>query len=211
MADQAIIFDLDGTLWDASAQVVEAWNHALARQPDVHRQITVEEMQGLMGKIMTDIFAAVLPGLSTERQVQIAEECCREEDEYLLRRGAVLFPNVPETLKTLSRDYRLFIVSNCQDGYIEAFLGHYGFGPLFADTECFGRTNKLKKDNIRLLLERNKLEKAVYVGDTQLDFESAKYAGLPFIHAAYGYGTAAGAAHAIHTFSDLTAVVPQIL
>lgn len=211
MTENGIIFDLDGTLWDASEQVAIAWNRALARQSDADCRITVGQMKGLMGKTMTDIFRAMLPSFGEERRAQIADECCREEDRCLRLHGGQLYPKASETLEALSRNYRLFIVSNCQDGYIECFLGYSKFGPLFTDTECFGRTGKNKGDNIRILFERNRLERAVYVGDTALDFESAQYAGLPFIHAAYGYGEVKGAAHSVRTFAELTTVVPAIL
>lgn len=212
MTEKGILFDMDGTLWDASEQVTAAWNVALAKNADIGGcQITVAQMQSLMGKTMTDIFGALLPAADEKRRMAIAEECCEEENSYLRSHGAALYPGVAETLRKLSRSYRLFIVSNCQDGYIEAFLAYYGFGNLFTDTECFGRTGKTKKDNIRLLLERNHLTQAVYVGDTQLDFESAQYAGLPFIHASYGYGEVKEATHSISRFSELTEIVPNIL
>lgn len=212
MTANGIIFDLDGTLWDASREVTTAWNAALARKPDTKNcQLTVEQMQGLMGKTMTEIFDFMLPSAGKERRAEIAQECCREENRYLQSHGARLFPQVAETLETLSRSYRLFIVSNCQNGYIEAFLGYYGFGAFFTDTECFGRTGKNKGDNIRILLERNPLEKAVYVGDTQIDLESAEYAGLPFLHAAYGYGRIEKAVRSIRTFSELTSAVPEMI
>ena len=212
MTEKGILFDMDGTLWDASEQVTAAWNIALAKNADLGgRQITAAQMQNLMGKTMTDIFHILLPNADEKRRTAIAEDCCEEENSYLRSRGAVLYPGVAETLRELSRSYRLFIVSNCQDGYIEAFLAYYGFGSLFTDTECFGRTGKTKKDNIRLLLERNHLKQAVYVGDTQLDFESAQFAGLPFIHASYGYGEVKEAAHSINGFSELTEIVPKIL
>lgn len=212
MTEKGILFDMDGTLWDASEQVTAAWNITLAKNFDIgNHHVTVAQMQSLMGKTMTDIFGVLLPDADEKHRIAIAKECCEEENSYLQSHGAVLYPGVAETLRQLSLSYRLFIVSNCQDGYIEAFLAYYGFGSLFADTECFGRTGKTKKDNIRLLLERNHLKQAVYVGDTQLDFESAQYAGLPFIHASYGYGEVKEAAHSINGFSELAEIVPKIL
>jgi phosphoglycolate phosphatase len=212
MAEKGILFDMDGTLWDASEQVTAAWNIALVGSPetaDVH--VTTPQIQSVMGKTMTEIFNRLLPHVSEAGREKFAAECCRTENEYLLQHGAKLYPHEAEILEALSRDYRLFIVSNCQDGYIEAYLGYYGFGRFFTDTECFGRTGKKKAENISLLLGRNRLEKAVYVGDTQLDFESASSAGIPFIHAAYGYGKVEEAAPSIRAISELPAVVSKIL
>lgn len=209
---QGILFDMDGTLWDSSEQVTQAWNAVLAREPEASRiHLTTKQMQSLMGKTMTDIFASMLPSLSESRRAEIGKQCCEEETHYLREHGGTLYPGVEETLRELRKNYSLFIVSNCQDGYIEAFLKYYGFGDIFSDTECFGRTGKSKGENIRLLLERNHLAKAVYVGDTQLDFESSQFAGIPFLHAAYGFGEVSGNVPSVHTFRDLTSAVSQIL
>lgn len=210
MKSQEIIFDLDGTLWDSSEQVAKVWCNVLAHQPDVERPVTAADMKHLMGKTMTDVFEALMPSLSEKRRAEIGEECCRAEQEYLLEYGAALYPGVPETLETLSQSYRLAIVSNCQKGYIESFLNHYQFGHFFADTECFGQTGKCKGENIRILLHRSRPEKAVYVGDTLLDFEAAQLAGIPFLHAAYGFGKVPGAAF-VSDFGGLPRAAAEIL
>ena len=68
-----------------------------------------------------------------------------------------------ETVRELSRKYKLFIVSNCQSGYIEAFLKNTGLGEYFADYTCPGDTGKLKGENIRIIMERNGIKEAIYV------------------------------------------------
>ena len=50
------------------------------------------------------------------------DEMCSYENEYLSIHGGTLYPGLEDTLKELKKNYRLFIVSNCQSGYIEAFL-----------------------------------------------------------------------------------------
>ena len=94
-----------------------------------------------------------------------------------------LYPKLEETLSALKEKYPLYIVSNCQSGYIEAFLDHYGFGKYFEDIECYGNNLKQKGDNIRLLADRNGLTEAVYVGDIQGDYDASCHAGVGFIHA----------------------------
>ena len=83
----AVIFDLDGTLWDSSKQVVESWNTALARHEDLHRQITLEEMQGYMGKQMEVIAKLMLPDITEDYRLEILKECCEEEQNYLAAYG----------------------------------------------------------------------------------------------------------------------------
>ena len=103
------------------------------------------------------------------------------------------------------------IVTNAQDGYVQAFLESSGLSEYFDDFEMFGRTRLSKDENIKLILKRNNIKKAVYVGDTYWDYKSSINAGLEFIHAAYGFDEVPQAQWKINTFSELKDLVPQIL
>ena len=109
-----------------------------------------------------------------------------------------------ETLQKLSARYPLFIISNCEDGYIQSFLEAHQFGTYFTDFECPGRTGLLKADNIRLMKERHHLTSPVYVGDTDGDRTAAEAAGVPFVFAAYGFGSAMRYDYKIDSFEQLT-------
>lgn len=184
-----IIFDLDGTLWDSSEQVVKSWNEVLRKRPETDVQITTDDMHGYMGKTMKKIAELMMPSLPAEVREDILHECERYENEYLRGCGGVLFPDLERVLAELSQKYELFIVSNCQKGYIEVFMEYHKLEKYFTDHESNGGTGMEKGDNIRLIIERNGLDKAVYIGDTQGDCDASDYAGIPFIHAAYGFGT----------------------
>ncbi|WP_332870072.1 HAD family hydrolase [Salisediminibacterium selenitireducens] len=56
------------------------------------------------------------------------------------------------------------------------------------DYENPGRTGLSKGENIKLIIERNHLFNPVYVGDTEGDLQASRYAGVPFVYAAYGFG-----------------------
>ena len=128
--------------------------------------------------------------VSKERQDEIYQACSVDEIAYVTVHGGEVYPNVEKTLKALSETYRLGIVSNCQCGYIEAFLQYTGFEKYISDIESYGNTGRPKADNIALVVERNGLspKDVVYLGDTMGDYESATKAGVDFIHAAYGFG-----------------------
>ena len=106
--------------------------------------------------------------------------------------------------------YSLYIVSNCQNGYIQLFLRVNKLEAYFADIECQGRTGRPKADNIALVVERNALDKAFYVGDTLLDMQSADGAGVPFIHAAYGFGKPDRDTYRISSIAELTELMDKI-
>ena len=80
-------------------------------------------------------------------------------------------------MKILKEKYPLYIVSNCQSGYIESFLAYYHLEDYFSDMECFGNNGMQKGENIARLARRNHLDKAVYVGDIQGDYDASMQAG----------------------------------
>ena len=142
--------------------------------------------------------------------MKIMAECSSVEHPYVRQHRGVLYPHLEEVLKVLSSNFFLAIVSNCQDGYVQAFLDHYEFRKYFDDIEMAGRTGLSKGENISLVIQRNPIEKAVYVGDTAGDQEAAELAGVPFIYAAYGFGDVSAPAFMINQISDLQSALKEI-
>lgn len=207
---KGIIFDMDGTLWDSSENVARSWDETVQKEADGLRRITTEDIRGVMGRTMTEIAEILFPMLEKKAAAALVERCGIVENEYLRQHGGVLYPDLERTLQILAGHYSLYIVSNCQEGYIEAFLDYYKFDKYFMDTECFGRNHMDKGHNIRLLARRNHLEKPVYVGDIQGDYDASLRAGAEFIHAAYGFGTIQCEVPFIREFSELPHVVSEV-
>ncbi len=208
---KGIVFDLDGTLWDSSVAVVDSWNEKIKGFPEIDYIITCEQMQGHMGKPMDEIAYAVFNTVSKERALEMAKICMEYENEYIEKHGGVLFEGLEEVLNILKKDYFLAIVSNCQEGYIEAFMSYHNLSEYFMDTENFGHTGLSKGKNIRLVVERNNLKDAVYVGDTLGDYNSANEAGIPFLHAAYGFGSVPEGTPFIKDIRELPKKVKQMM
>lgn len=209
---KGIIFDLDGTLWDASEPIAESWNVYLEQEdPTIEVHITGEDIRGVCGKTMDEFADILMSGVDTSVRYRLAEGCCAFEVDYLKGRGGMLYPKLLETLRALAERYHLYIVSNCQIGYIRDFLEWSGTIDLFEDTEDFGSTGMGKADNIRLLYKRNRLDEAIYVGDTVMDWRSAKEAGLPFVFASYGYGQVEAPDAVIDTFEELPGAAEKLL
>ena len=204
-----LIFDLDGTLWDSSQPVAESWNEVFERRgSSLH--LTADDIRNVMGKTMEEIARAILP-VYDEAGKALFAECETYEVDYISIHGGTLYEGVEETLKQLRDEgYRLAIVSNCQSGYIGAFLKSMKMDEYFCDTEEWGNTLKPKDENIRLVMERNGCTRAIYIGDTQKDMDSARGAGIPFIHAAYGFGQTVEPDGVINAFDELPEAVKLI-
>jgi len=206
-----LIFDMDGTLWDSSENVAKSWTEKIRELGLDRPDITQEDIMGIMGLTMDRIADILFGDLPAEKRYRLLDECCDHENDYLLRHGGVLYPELEETLKKLGEKYELFIVSNCQSGYIEAFLEYYGFGKYFRDIECYGNNKLDKGSNIALVKERNGLDRAYYVGDIQGDYDSAMKAGCGFIHAAYGFGKIREAVPELTAFEKLPELLRAII
>lgn len=207
----SIIFDLDGTLWNSTKAISEAWGIVLKRHEEItKKEVTEEELFDCMGLPMYDIAAKLFPNLPKQVRNDLMDELCTFENDYLAERGGELFSGLRETLERLKKDYKLYIVSNCQDGYIEAFLKAHDLEAFFEDTECWGRTRTSKGESNKLLIHRNGLQNPVYVGDTSGDYQSAVDAGIPFIFATYGFGEVEECQYRIAEIGELPEVLKCI-
>ena len=198
-----IIFDVDGTLWDSVEVVAESWNLAIKENSDLEPNLNREILQGLFGKTMDEIAAGVFPDLDPDSRRKLMDICFDYENRYLETHPGVYYEGVMDTLKELALEYPLFIVSNCQCGYIEVMMKGAGMEPYIKDFLCFGQTQTSKDQTILKLMEKNNLTTPVYVGDTQGDRDAAAKAEVPFIYASYGFGKVTDYQGKIETFADL--------
>lgn len=203
-----LFFDLDGTLWDSAETVVKSWNEVFAKK-NLDLRISVQDMRNVMGKLMTEIADILFTVVPKEERINLLHECEVYENELIRKEGGNLFKNVEETLKILSEKYKLFIISNCQEDYIESFLEYYDLGKYITDTENPGVTGLPKADNIKLVAERNNIDNIIYIGDTNGDYLSTKAAGGLFIHAAYGFGSVEENTLKIYDLSELPALIEK--
>ena len=210
MSKPAIIFDLDGTLWDSSETIAPAWN-AFAESQGVPRRFTPADCRSYCGKTLPEIAAVIFPDADRQWREAFVEGCCAAENLPLAESGGKLYPDLEAVLTSLRQEYLLAVVSNCGLGYIEAFFAGNHTAHLFDDYENAARTGRSKGENIRLVMERNNVSRAVYVGDTDGDRKAAEQAGIPFIHAAYGFGTVQRCAAAIGALSALPEIAAHVL
>ncbi|MEO6151009.1 MAG: HAD family hydrolase [Mucilaginibacter sp.] len=184
----SIIFDLDGTLWDSTANVAVAWQ-AVKQQVDyIKDDITQQDVRGITGLTYTHIFEKLFPYLDDEKRAEFKAMAAKSELDTLNELGGDLYPAIQETLQYLSGKYKLFLVSNCQNGYAETFFKHSKLQHYFLGYQCYGTKGQPKFENIKDVVSDFNLTAPVYIGDTQSDYEATVKAGVPFIFSAYGFG-----------------------
>ena len=206
-----IILDIDGTIWNTTGIVADSWNEAIDKYCPAAPHVTKEELQKQFGKTMKEIADSVWPEQTEEEKFLLMKKCSEEELKALKEKEYdVTYPHVIETIQILSKKLPLFIVSNCQDGYIEIVLEKNKIAQYITDTECYGNTGKGKAENIRLLKERNNLLKPVYVGDTLGDEKACKEAGIDFIWASYGFGKSENYLAQLYDFGKLPALLETL-
>ncbi len=190
MKHDAIIFDMDGTLWDAVDSYAEIWNRTLADCGVARRAVTRDELIALMGHPLKEISSILVPSLGGL--------------------GGRLYPGVRDTIAALhAAGTPMYMVSNCGPDGLPMFLDYTGLRPFIADTLSYGHTGVEKDVNIRTLMQRYTLTRPLYVGDTRGDLLSTRRAGAAFSWASYGFGLdfdAADADYVLNTFSDLKTI-----
>ena len=204
MQYESLIFDIDVTLWDSRELVAEGYNIQLEREGLSHLAVNAELFRPLFGKVMTEIEDIIFATIPSPERYALMERCMDTENRYLQENECRIgYPGVRETLEKLAENHRLFIVSNSQKGYPELCMEKLGIAPYIRGHLCFGDTGTSKGQTIRALMDKYKIEHCAYIGDTQGDYEATVEAGIPFIWAAYGFGTPDGYARKIDSIDQL--------
>lgn len=206
----ALVFDLDGTLWDTTGPCATAWNRVLGRL-GLPRRVTAAEVRAVTGKSHFEAIAAAFPELEGDLLQRLSDETAVEDTVAILEADAPVpphvFPHVAALVPRLAARVPLAIVSNCQQGYIEAFFAVSGLGASFVDRECWGDTGESKAENLRRVLARNGFRRAWFVGDTEGDRAAALANDAPFAHASWGYGSVAAADRVLASFADVAGLL----
>ena len=207
MCYESLIFDIDGTLWDSRQLVAEGYNIQLQREGLSHLAVNAEMFRPLFGKVMTEIADTIFSSIPVPERYALMQRCMDTENRYLQENPCRIgYPGVRETVEELSKTHRLFIVSNSQRGYPELCMEKLGLTSYIQGHLCFGDTGTGKGKNIRTLMDKYGIERCAYVGDTQGDYEATMEAGVPFLWAAYGFGTPEGFDQKINSFAELLAL-----
>lgn len=201
-----IIFDLDGTLWETEYISYKTAN-AVLKKYEEDKEITMEVVKSTMGCTYAETAEMYMPYYDVEKREKILGQMLDLNAQILAEFGGNVYKNLKETLDVLSKDYKLAIVSNCADGYIESFLNSSKLDKYFVDYMAAAKYKVTKAEAIRQVIQRNDINSAIYVGDTINDYKATLGAEVDFIQAKYGFGEDLGTEYSIEDISQL----PELL
>ncbi len=181
----ALIFDLDGTLWNACQTTANGWNAAL-HQLGIQQEVTAAQIANVTGIPYKEALEITLPGLSNLHP-SLSDTIKYVTMDILSVEGGTLYPGVAEGVERLADHYSLFIVSNCQERYLQLFFQFSGLHHFFKGFDCNGISGSGKDEMLINMKNNNSLKHPVYIGDMIHDQQAAKKAGMDFIHVSYGF------------------------
>ncbi len=201
----SLIFDMDGTLWDAVDSYAVIWDRTFDQCGIRRTPVTRGELMAQMGRHLEDIVDALAPSLP-DREGFLARLDANEHSMMPVL-GGRFYPEVRETIAAVAPGRHLFMVSNCGSHGLENFINLAGIRPYITEALSHGGTGRDKAANIADLITRYNLRSPYYVGDTQGDADAAHRAGAGMIFCSYGFGHVAEPDMTIACFKQLKELI----
>ncbi|MDN4491974.1 HAD hydrolase-like protein [Ureibacillus aquaedulcis] len=213
--NQAIIFDMDGTLFQTD-KILEP---ALEETFDVLREkglwvgeTPIEKYRKIMGVPLSVVWETLCPNFSKDVRQKSNELFQEKLNEMIRRHKGALYPNVILTLQTLSSKYLLFIASNGYKDYLQTIVDTYDLNLIFKNIYSIQLIpSGDKSELVKKVVEENKLIKAWVVGDRLSDFKAAKENGLISIGVNFDFAQEDELKQAdivINDIKELTTLIP---
>lgn len=183
----SLIFDMDGTLWDAVETYAIAWNKYFEKH-QIKAHLTKQDLDSYMGFEQSAYLKAILPQFNAKERDKMYEKVINIQYQLIDEIGGYIYNGVIDGLKSLSKKYKLFIVSNCPKYTIRHFVKWAKIEEYITETLAHGENFKPKYENIQYLIRKHDLKHPVYIGDTNSDAKQSQMAEVPFIFMEYGFG-----------------------
>lgn len=190
LTDIAVIFDLDGTLVDSAPDIHATANRVMADLG--FAALSFDTVQGFVGKGLPNLVARLLQTHGADPAGPLlAPTIARFEAEYLTAHGlTTLYPGVRQALIALqSRGAALGLCTNKPIAPTKALLRHLDLTVLFAAVLGGDSLPMRKPDPEHLHATARALgrPKVIFVGDSEVDADTATAAALPFVLFTEGY------------------------
>lgn len=207
-----ILFDLDGTLLDTLEDLWNAVNYALEQFGCPAR--TLEEVRAFVGNGAGLLIQRALPGGKNDPDWQAVLTVFRAYYDAHCRERTRPYPGILEMLAVLRAQYPLAVVSNKPDSAVKQLCRVY-FGDIFARGEDGDCPRKPAPDMLYQAMEALGAERCIYVGDSEVDVETARNAGMPCLSVLWGFRDVrcleqAGAKHFCRLPKELPAAIAKM-
>lgn len=186
-----VIFDLDGTLLDTLEDLTDSVNYAMEQFGfPVH---TIEEVRTFVGNGAPKLLERSIPQGAAHPDYEAALAAFKAHYAEHCEDKTRPYEGVLEMLAELKEQgYHLAIVSNKFDGAVKKLCKKY-FGEFISVS--IGESAEVKRkpapDTVYRALHEleSDVSRAVYVGDSEVDIQTAKNASLPCISVTWGFRT----------------------
>ncbi len=204
-----VLFDLDGTLLDSLEDLKDAVNYALTYYGCPTRSL--EEIRCFVGNGVKQLLRRSLPEKATDPDFEAFLKTYQAYYAQHNQDKTGPYPGVLQALESLKEEYPLAIVSNKHHSAVETMCKSY-FGDIYARGEQEGCPRKPAPDMVFETMKDLQIDKCIYVGDSEVDVETAKNANVPCLCVLWGFRdkaclVEAGGKH----FCDDAAKLPQML
>lgn len=183
------IFDLDGTILDTLDDLADSLNYALEKSGYPVRDL--EEVRRFVGNGIRKLVERGVPSGTSAEAADKVYESFTEHYKVHCADKTKPYENIPELLKKLRENgVKTAVVSNKADYAVQDLCVQY-FDGLFdaAAGEREGVRRKPAPDSVNIVLEKLGVnrENAVYIGDSDVDVETARNSGMDCIAADWGF------------------------
>ncbi len=188
---KAVIFDLDGTLLYTLEDLKDSVNFALKKFNYPAR--TLDEIRSFVGNGVRLLIERALPNGAENPDFENCLECFKTHYSENMYNKTKPFDGILEMLELLtSRKYKIAVVSNKFDLAVKELCKKY-FGEkielAIGENEAIGIHKKPSPDSVLKVIETFSCDKNLtfYVGDSEVDIQTAKNSGLECISITWGY------------------------
>lgn len=208
-----LLFDLDGTLLDTLEDLLDATNYALAAYGYPER--TLPELRRFVGNGAENQIRLSLPEGSSPEAVQNVLAVYKPYYTDHCQIKTRPYDGILQQLEILKEKYPIAIVSNKPDSAVKALCADY-FPGYYALGEVSGCPRKPAPDMVYKAMEAIGAEKAIYIGDSEVDVVTAKNAEIPCLSVLWGFRDkedmeAVGAEYFCEKTEDLAAAIEKIV